>query len=940
MNKSLLIAYLLFITLSAQSQTADFNFSSSNKLYCNPSVIQFTQACSGTPKGFAWNFGNGTSSNQANPLITFPNAGTFKVRLIAIYEQYAVDVTKTIVINPSITASINYDRGYICKPGVINFTGSSSGNIGFYIWDFGDGSGSVTTSSKNITHNYLNFGDYAITLKATDVSGCFASANTSVKVHKTVISGTVSPISGCIPVDVSFAATADIPVNSTVANYAWNFNDGSPIVSTATNSTIHTYKATGKYSPSVIITTNEGCTNSYIFDSIAFGTPPVNLIAYAAKTTICGSESAVLFSKAPKANSYYWDFGDGTKAKVNDTITQHKFGTLGIKNITVTPSFNECKGASTSFQINVIGVIANYTYANTCSDKKTFSFTNNSQGNQSTISWNFGDGSPVVNSSNVTHTFPSSGSFVTSLAITDNVTGCSDLYSETIYTANPEMVNPDFAICKNSKTNYSILNNYANPSALYTWDVLGNKVGPVNSPSISPVGNTFGYFNDMVVIDNGPQYCSDTSKLQHTILVRGPIINFNAPDTICFNSPYNVQNISKPFIPADIIRLWNWNFGSPGANDINYQPQPYKFNNAGQFNIKLIGIDKNGCKDSIVKNVTVKPSPFLLAVPSFDTLCYGQTAELIAFHNDPITWSPANLVSCNNCDTVIANPTATTIFYVTATNNLSCSTTDSVSLKVYTPFTATPAPADEYICPNDIIRLNIFPTDKKILWSPSTQLSTSDKYGPKASPLQTTTYTATLTDSAGCFTSSADIVVHVKRGATVDAGPDKTYPYNSNFTFTPAYSNNISLYTWTPANFLSCGNCAIPDGVATVTTKYLIQVVSDSGCVAKDSVNIFVECKNANILMPNAFTPNSDGRNDFYFPLTRGIKTILKFSIYNRNGTLVYEAKNFPPNNKSFGWNGQLKYTDQSTAVFVYYIEALCDVGEKLYSKGSVVLIR
>ena len=467
MNKSFLVAYLFLFTLVAKSQTADFTFTATNNLFCNPSVIQFTQACTGTPTGFVWNFGNGKSSNQPNPLITFPNAGTFTVKLIAIYDQYTIEITKAVLINPSITVSIDYDRSYICKPGIINFVAKGTGNIASYIWDFGDGT--VTTSaSKNISHTYLNFGDYVVTLKATDVSGCFATANTAIKVHIPSISGTVSPISGCIPANVSFSATVDVPTKSFVANYAWNFNDGSAIVSTTTNTTNHVYTVTGKYSPSVIITTNEGCTNSYTFDSVAFGTPPINQIAYPAKTIICGSESAVMYSKAPKANSYYWNFGDGTKAKVIDTVTQHKFGTLGIKNITVTPFFNGCAGIPTSFQINVIGVIANYTYSNTCSDKKTFSFTNTSQGNQSTTSWNFGDGSPVVNGTSAMHTYPASGSFVTSLTITDNLTGCSDTYSETIYTANPSMVNKDFAICKNSKTNYSILNDYSNASAMYT----------------------------------------------------------------------------------------------------------------------------------------------------------------------------------------------------------------------------------------------------------------------------------------------------------------------------------------------------------------------------------------------------------------------------------------------------------------------------------------
>ncbi|HEY8690085.1 MAG TPA: PKD domain-containing protein, partial [Chitinophagaceae bacterium] len=687
MNKLLVVIYF-FLPLIAHSQTADFTYNSTNNLYCNPSVIQFTQTCTGNPTGFVWNFGNGTTSNQPNPLITFPNAGTFKVKLIAIYEQNAVEITKMVVINPSITVIIDYDRNYICKPGIINFTASGTGNIASYNWDFGDGSG-ITGASNTISHNYLNFGDYNISLKATDISGCFATTTTAIKVHTPVITGSVSPLSGCIPANVSFNANVDIPVKSSVTNYSWNFNDGSPVVSTASNSTNHIYNTTGKFSPSVIITTSEGCTNSFTFDSIAFGTPPVNLVAYPLKTVICGSENAVIIAKAKNANSYYWDFGDGTKTRVTDTITQHKFGTLGIKNITVTPAFNECKGVSASFQINVIGVIATYSYSNTCSDKKTFSFTNTSQGNQSGISWDFGDGSPVLNSTNATHTFPSAGSYVTSLTITDNITGCSDTYPQTIYTADPSMINPDLAICRNSATTFSIINNYNNPSATYLWNVVGMPEQPSNTSSITATAGTFGNFNSYVIINNGTQYCPDSISLNNTILVRGPIIDFNAPDTICFNSAYNVSNNSKPYFATDLIRMWSWNFGGNGS-DNNFQPQPYTFTCAGLFNVKLIGVDKNGCKDSIVKTITVKESPFLRVIPKLDTLCAGQTATLIAFHNDKIIWAPANLVSCNNCDTVIANPTVTTKFYVTATNNLNCSSTDSVSIKVYTPFNAAP----------------------------------------------------------------------------------------------------------------------------------------------------------------------------------------------------------------------------------------------------------
>ena len=114
-------------------------------------------------------------------------------------------------------------------------------------------------------------------------------------------------------------------------------------------------------------------------------------------------------------------------------------------------------------------------------------------------------------------------------------------------------------------------------------------------------------------------------------------------------------------------------------------------------------------------------------------------------------------------------------------------------------------------------------------------------------------------------------------------------------------------YAWTPATQLNCTNCAAPDGIATHTQTYTVTVTSDSGCIAKDNVTVFVDCKDANLLLPAAFTPNDDKLNDYFYPLTTGVQVILRFSIYNRQGQLIFQAKNFEPNNKMFGWDGNLK---------------------------------
>ncbi|MEP6951043.1 MAG: PKD domain-containing protein [Ginsengibacter sp.] len=941
MNKILIYIYFFSLSLVAKSQTADFSYQSTDSVFCSPTIVRFTQAATGSPKGFVWTFGNGDGSNSPNPETTYQNAGSYTVKLIVIYARSTVVVTKTVVVNQSITVSIGYDRNYICKPGVINFTATTTGNVAQYDWDFGDGLPVETTPANKVTHNYTAAGVYTLTLKATASSGCAGANQTTITVQSPPIKGTVSPVSGCVPANVRFVANVQIPVNSTITNYSWNFGDGSPVASTITGNTNHIYSAPGKYLPKLNITTSEGCTNSYDFARIAYGTPPFNHIAYPVKIVICGSDSAAFVSKAVNANSYRWNFGDGKITTVTDTLTHHKYDSLGIKNVTVIPAYNGCNGNPITFRITVEGVIATYKYSNTCTDKKTFSFINTSQGNLSFVSWDFGDGSAPENTVNASHTFPSSGSFITKLTVTDVITGCTDTYSRTIYIANPALVNADSSICKNDSTTFIIVNNYSDPSATYTWDVAGTQVGPVKDSSLTLSAKLFGNFNNFVIINNGAQYCRDTIRLNNTLLVRGPSLSFTALPSICLNSIYNVTNTSTPFIPADSVNLWYWNFGVKTENDSVYQPQPYVYDNPGTYKVKLTGIDINGCKDSLVKTITINPLPFLYVIPAgIDTVCSGKADSLIAFHSDSITWSPSNSITCARCDTVLATPSSTTQYNIIASTRFGCTVTDSVLLKVFPPFVAVPLLTDPYVCPNDTVQLNVDPPGERIIWSPAAGLSNTNNYGPIASPAQSTTYTATLTDSVGCFTSTANITVHLKSPPLVDAGPDKVYPYNAGFSINPTYSSNISSYNWTPSDVLSCNNCPDPNGIATSSNTFFIEVTSDSGCVAKDDLTIYVECKDANILMPTAFTPNDDNLNDYFYPLTRGIKSITRFSIYNRFGKLVFEARNFPPNDKSFGWNGKINNVVQPNSVFVYYLDALCDLGARISRKGSVVLVR
>ena len=777
--------FIFSFAITANCQQADFTYTSSSGSFCSPAVIHFTEAATGSPTGFVWNFGNGTGSNAANPVVTFNNAGSYTVQLIVIYPQTSLSVTKTIVVNPALTISIGYDRNYICNPGIIHFTGTGNGNITSYQWDFGDGSGTVTTATDTISHIFANLGSYTVQLKATNNNGCSASAEAVIIYAKLPpITGTISPASGCIPANVSMTANVTVPPNSTVSNYLWDFGDGSPPASTANNTANHVYLTAGSYAPSVIATTSEGCTGTYNFNAVAFGTPPFNENAYPVHSIICGSDSAVFVSTAANANIYYWDFGDGIQAFVADTIVHHKYNSLGTKNVTVTPYYNGCAGNPINFQITVQGVIAGFTYANTCTDKKTFSFTNTSQGNLSAISWDFGDGSPIENTVNPTHTFPVSGSFVTKLTVTDSLTGCSDSSYQTIYTSSPVLINPDTFLCKNSTTTFTVLHGSLNPADTYTWHVAGLVAGPFNDSAFTAKATITGNFNNYVIINHGPQSCPDTISLGNTLVVKGPRLSFGGPSALCQAGSYTVSNTS-PANPADSVVTWYWNFGENSVNDTTFQPQPYVYKNAGLYNVTLAGIDINGCKDSLVETVTVHPLPYLYVVPAIDTLCAGSTDTLLAYHSDSLQWSPSGFLSCTTCDTTLTNTNADTKYYATATSVFGCSVTDTVALTVFNPFTAVASLIDPAICLGDTVQLHVVPPGKRILWSSATGLSNPNIYDPIATPLQSTNYIATLTDSGGCFTNSTQINVTVKSLPQVNAGPDQTLPYNSPFSINP-----------------------------------------------------------------------------------------------------------------------------------------------------------
>ena len=118
-----------------------------------------------------------------------------------------------------------------------------------------------------------------------------------------------------------------------------------------------------------------------------------------------------------------------------------------------------------------------------------------------------------------------------------------------------------------------------------------------------------------------------------------------------------------------------------------------------------------------------------------------------------------------------------------------------------------------------------------------------------------------------------------------------------------------------------------------------VEVQNQYACKAKAFAQINT-ISGGRVNIPNAFTPNGDGRNDvFYVMGNQDIKVIKSFLIFNRWGMTVFSKNNIPPNDPGFGWNGLENGRPSTAESYVYVIAIEFKDGTEQVYHGSVVLL-
>ncbi|HKR04845.1 MAG TPA: gliding motility-associated C-terminal domain-containing protein, partial [Bacteroidia bacterium] len=362
-------------------------------------------------------------------------------------------------------------------------------------------------------------------------------------------------------------------------------------------------------------------------------------------------------------------------------------------------------------------------------------------------------------------------------------------------------------------------------------------------------------------------------------------------------------------------------YSGTGVTANNFNPS---IAGVGTHSINYSFTDLNGCTNSATKNLTVNPLIFLNA-GSDETICSGYNVQLNGTGTTNVYWSPSAGLSCTFCVNPVASPLSTAVYVISSP--LPCSTSDTVAVNVI-PDVVVDAGQDTLLCFGETVQLNAASNYSSYSWNVTNDLSCFNCPDPVSSPIATAIYTVTSTN--GVCSSSDSVLIKVIK-VEVEAGSDMTIVFGESIQLNATGANS---YTWSPGLYLNDSTTQSPITSPYSPIQYIV-VGNIDRCSDNDTVSVeIIYVGDPMIFVPNAFTPDADGKNDFFGAVHAGKYDSFEMKIFNRWGAMLFNS-----NNISEFWDGNSKGKKQPEGVYIYSIH-LTSGKNKVAKTGNVSLIR
>jgi|GEM_PF-316888 len=892
----------------------DYSFSYDTCTFGPVTFIDSSYTGSGSITSWHWNFGDGNSDSIQNPIYQYANPGTYQVTLTVRDSVGCVDMlTQTITWFPESSINIALADSSGCAPFTAIFTNNSFPITGYTtVWDLGDGN---TSNAPSPSHTYINPGVYSVTLTITSPIGCV-----SQQIFPNLITVYEVPTATVAIVDtVTCAGYCDASAIGSGVNgqspYTYQWPDGQ-ITSLATGLCSGTFNVTLEDAngctdvTSVTITDPPDLINedfTFTYDSCKF--TPVSF------TDLSSSTNGLIIA-------WDWDFGDGGTATIQNP--SHQYSNAGSFTVTlVVTDVTGCLDTHTALIDWFPESTINVTLSNNqgCGPL-TVVFTNNSFPITGyTTDWDLGDGSTSTDAS-PTHTYVSPGVYTVVVTITSPIG------------------------CVSTQTFPNVVTVYPKPTA------TASLVSVLTCPGTCTA--TVGATGSGTI----PPYSYEWSDGQTTALATGLCSGISIVTVTDGNGCQDTVSVVVPTLPAltgayDITPVSCYSFcdGSLTLNMSNGTPPfAYTWSNGqqtqtiaglcpGSFDITVI--DANGC-EFIMPNsaVITEPDTLGLSLISQDPYCFqnadGQITTSVTGGTVPYqyTWSDGQT-------TAIASLLGGGYFDVTVTDANGCEISDGDTL--FSPPPITPILLPPYlICYGSSDGLIVIDTVISGN-SPFTYSIDGVNFQLAAffTDLPSALHTITVLDQLGC-TGTATQFIDQRPELVSFVNATLTELCLGETTALEVFTNSTGLFTyeWSPSATLKCSDCKDPVALPLATTTYVVTVTDENGCAATTEITIEVDPKRR-VWVPNAFSPNADGINDFVTVFgDSSVENILVFTVFDRWGSLVFEGSGIEPNQLNQGWDGRFKGELMNPAVFVYYAEILFIDGSKKELSGDITLIK
>ncbi|MES2287916.1 MAG: PKD domain-containing protein [Bacteroidota bacterium] len=518
-------------------------------------------------------------------------------------------------VNSFAQVSLNVSNSQGCAPFSVAF--NITGNISGYHrveWDFVDGSPLLLDTmplSVSAVHTFSSAGYYNVFLKAYDSNDNLIQTvycNNNIQVNGFSIS---TSDSACVNDIFTFNINGQGQPNSAI----WNFGDGSPISNDFNPS--HAYTLNGTKTVTLLTSGgqcgNQTVTKTIYVAAVAYPHPNAWTNGNVSCTTVPINFSTNAYS------TYSWSFGDGSTSNLQNP--QHLYANNGTKNVSLTVTNGCGKSGTTSMTVVITNSPAFPTYPDFKLQNPSLSCPNsnvgfNAPGGYNNYQWNFGDGSPLVTTTNNfnNHTYGNTlATYTASVKITSPCGNDTLLTSTVIISSTAPWPNQNFNLqvnspaCPNSNVNFNAPQGYNN----YKWNFGDGSPSLTTSDNYNNhfYGTSLGTFTVSVKITSA---CGNDTTLYSTLAITNSApfpnqswfkleigSNTACPnDNVGFNAPGGYSN-------------YEWNFGDGFVANTTNNYNNHVFSTIAPFTVSVKITNGCGNDTTLYKTIQINNSaPF------------------------------------------------------------------------------------------------------------------------------------------------------------------------------------------------------------------------------------------------------------------------------------------------------------------------------------------